>query len=321
MSKQVIEVLNQSGLSAGLAKSLKENFTPFLEQANEWKAKAKLLVITSEDQVEEMQEARVARLALKNIRGGVEKKRVELKEDIVREGRAIDGVANVIKALVVPIEKHLEEQENFIKIQEQKKRAELKESREGELVKYDVNVSYLDLANMPEDIFETLLTLSRRDFQMRKESEERMRIDAEKRAEEERVKRAENEAKRKEEQAELDRLRADKERLEKLNRQKQEKIRKSKEAERKRLESVRLAAEKTERDRLLEIKRVEEERIAEGQRIAQASDIEKVQMLMDQIKSISIPNVKSEKAQVEFRMVAKSLNQIENRLIILTNKL
>jgi hypothetical protein len=60
-----------------------------------------------------MKMARIARLELKNIRVAAEKTRKALKEDSLRMGKAIDGVNNLLLAAIVPLERHLEEQEQF----------------------------------------------------------------------------------------------------------------------------------------------------------------------------------------------------------------
>jgi hypothetical protein len=39
-----------------------------------------------------------------------------LKEQALREGKAVDGIANVLKALIVPLEEHLDKQERFVEI-------------------------------------------------------------------------------------------------------------------------------------------------------------------------------------------------------------
>ena len=58
-----------------------------------------------------MQEARIARLALRDIRIQADKTRKALKEESLRYGKAVQGVYNVIEYLITPIEKHLEERE------------------------------------------------------------------------------------------------------------------------------------------------------------------------------------------------------------------
>lgn len=58
--------------------------------------------------------ARNRRIEVKNLRVAVEKKRKELKEDSLRVGSAIDAEAKRITAMLEPIEKHLQEQEDIV---------------------------------------------------------------------------------------------------------------------------------------------------------------------------------------------------------------
>jgi len=118
---QLALIVSESGLDESKAAVLLENFQGFFELAGEWEQKAKVLVVTNESQVAEMKMAREGRLFLKEKRVAVEKTRKELKEQSLREGKAIDGIANVLKALIVPIEEYLDKQEHFIELREAEK--------------------------------------------------------------------------------------------------------------------------------------------------------------------------------------------------------
>lgn len=179
-TNQLVEVVDQSGLEVQTAKSLKENFLPFFEQAEEWKKKSEELIVTDVSQVREMKMAREARLALKDIRVNADKTRKALKEDSLRYGKAVQGVYNVIEYLIVPIEKHLEEQEKFAEIQEAKQKAELKSKREMDLMPYSEFVPFgLDLENMSDEDFQKTLNGAKLQLQAK--------VDAEKKAEAERL--------------------------------------------------------------------------------------------------------------------------------------
>lgn len=122
MKNQSLQVIVQeSGLEPTKAQVLLENFSGYFELAAEWETKAKALVVTNETQVAEMKMAREGRLFLRSKRIDVENTRKKLKEQALREGKAIDGIANVLKAVIVPIEEYLDEQEHFA---ENKKKAE-----------------------------------------------------------------------------------------------------------------------------------------------------------------------------------------------------
>lgn len=110
---QLVTIVNESGLDKSKADILLKNFQDYFEIAGDWEKKAKMLVVSDDKQVAEMKMAREGRLFLREKRIAIEKTRKELKEQSLREGKAIDGIANVLKALIVPIEEYLYKQEHF----------------------------------------------------------------------------------------------------------------------------------------------------------------------------------------------------------------
>ena len=117
-NEKLATIVSESGLEKSKADVLLANFSDYFKIAGEWERKAKVLVVTDETQVAEMNMAREGRLFLKEKRVSLEKVRKGLKEQSLREGKAIDGIANVIKALIVPIEQYLDDQEHFVEKQE-----------------------------------------------------------------------------------------------------------------------------------------------------------------------------------------------------------
>lgn len=226
-------------LPTGSASDLQAAFMPYFERAAEWREKAMGIKVTSLNQKKEMQTAREARLALKDIRVNAEKTRVKLKEDSLRTGKAIDGMANVIKFLIAPIEEHLEDQEKFAERLAEKERAAARDLRECEAGKYlpDFPQS-IDLGAIDEQEFAKLLKFAKAQFEAREETEKRLETE---RIEREQRESAEREAMR----LENERLRAEREQqaaliaVERLEREKAEK------------QAVeRLSAERAENDRL-----------------------------------------------------------------------
>lgn len=61
MSKQIIEVIESSGVEDTTKATLKERFLPFFEQAEKWRTIAESLVVTDESQTREMKMAREGR--------------------------------------------------------------------------------------------------------------------------------------------------------------------------------------------------------------------------------------------------------------------
>lgn len=108
-------IVNESGLEKTKADYILENFQSYFSIAAEWERRAKDIVVTADDQKTIMEMARAGRLLLRDKRIQLEKARKTLKEQALREGKAIDGIANVLKGLIEPIEDYLDKQENFTK--------------------------------------------------------------------------------------------------------------------------------------------------------------------------------------------------------------
>jgi len=171
MNTSLIEIVEQSGLEKTQAQTILDKFTEFFDKAKVWEAKARKIVVTEETQVSVMKEAREARLALKEIRVEAEKVRKELKERSVREGKAIDGIANVIKALVVPIEEYLEKQEKFAEFKATERKESVNAERISQLQQYVPDTNMYNLKDMSEEGFQGLLKSSMFAFNTHKEAE------------------------------------------------------------------------------------------------------------------------------------------------------
>lgn len=116
MNNQLAVIVKESGLEETKSNFLLEKFKDYFNIASEWEVRASTIVVTSDNQKVEMELARTGRLFLREKRIAIEKSRKELKEQSLREGKAIDGIANVLKALIVPIEEYLDKQEHFIEL-------------------------------------------------------------------------------------------------------------------------------------------------------------------------------------------------------------
>lgn len=233
-------IIAQSGLEPTKAQVILANFQGYFQMAAEWERRSKDIVVTSADQKVDMQIARSGRLFLRERRIVIEHTRKELKKQALREGKAIDGIANVLKALIVPIEEYLGKQEKFVEIQAAEKA-------------------------------------------------ERERIEAERKAEEERIAK---------EKAEAEAAREEIERKNRIERQKVEAARRKAEVE---LQARKDAEEKARRD--------EEERI---EALKQASDKEKLLQLANDIRNITLPEVKSKRAKKVVSQASKMLSQVAN---------
>jgi hypothetical protein len=155
---KLVLLVEESGLDKTKSQVLLEKFSDYFAIAAEWEVKAKTIVVTHAQQTEIMEIASVGRKFLKDKRCAVENTRKELKEASLREGKTIDSIATILKNLITPIEEYLKEQEDFIVIQEKKRKDERKAERVKELTALEYDYQFVDLFNMDDDSYASLIT-------------------------------------------------------------------------------------------------------------------------------------------------------------------
>lgn len=290
-------VIKESGLSQETkVKELVASFTGYFKKAQEIAKGARNIIVTDEKQTDLIQEARTKRLELKNVRIEVEKSRKELKEQSLREGKAIDGVANVIKALVVPVEEHLEKQEKYAEVKKAERLEKLHTERIEKLSRYVEDLSLYALKDMSNEAFSNLLDGSKRAFEAQKEAERKVEV--------ERV------AREKAEKEEAERIRKENEQLKKEAEEREVKEKKEREIQEAKVEAERKKREvaetklKTEREeqenkerkaREKEEARVEADEEAKREALL-APDKDKLNKLAAEIDSFKFPAVESQEA-------------------------
>jgi len=244
-------MIQESGLEKTKAGILLDNFQEYFKVAAEWEQKAKTIIVTDEKQTADMQMARAGRLFLRDKRIAIERVRKQLKEQSLREGKAIDGISNVLKALIVPIEKYLDRQEHFVE-NKQKEEAEQKKIEEEKRLEEE------ELAREEAEKKEQK-RIKAENEKLKKEAEkkERKRLERESEIEKERQK---EKAKRKaiEDKAKEERERAEleKQAIENKAKEEQKKIEKEKLAI---IEKAKMEKEKAERDRKIAKEKAEAE--------------------------------------------------------------
>jgi len=196
-------IIEKIGLDEEQSALVVKQFEEFAVIAAEWETKAKAIVVTDESQTEVMAQARSGRLFLKNKRVEMEKIRKSLKDRSLKEGQAIDGIARYIKGLIEPIENHLDQQEKFVEIREEQRKAKRFQSRDTVLA--DIGVidrSVFNLREMSDDEFASLVEQTKETNRLKAEEAARLeteRIAKEKAEAEERERvRKENEVLRRE---------------------------------------------------------------------------------------------------------------------------
>jgi hypothetical protein len=197
MNQETNKIIESGLIEITKADYIVSKFKSYTEVAEEWATKAIGIVVTDENQVELINQAKEARLLLKSKRIEVEKIRKSLKEQSLNEGRLIDSVAKSLTSLIEPAEKHLELQEKFVEIKERERKIELSQERTKLLNPYweviDVNTLQLDI--MTDEAFESILKF------VKKELAEKIEIA--------RIEKEEKEAQEKAEQDEKERINAE----------------------------------------------------------------------------------------------------------------
>lgn len=247
------------------AKPLAEVFAPFQSVLDKWEAKVSSLVVTDIGQKTEMQQARLARLELKEARVNMDKVRKKMVESLKARTGKIDGVARTIREKLEALEEQLRASEEFAERHAAQQKAILKVAREAELLPLLDTPLLGDLSDLsPEDYAKTLenaklarqakIDAAAKAEAERKAKEEADRVERERiAAENARLKAEAIEAAR---LAEIERKRIEAERAEEKRKAKEEADR----IEAERQEERRKA--KAESDRLAEIARKEREELA-----------------------------------------------------------
>ncbi len=304
MKTELITVVEKNGLDESKLKGLMSKFSTFFEQATEIEGAAKAIVVTDESQTEKMSEAREMRLKLKEIRINTEKTRKELKEQSLREGKAIDGISNIIKAVVVPAEEHLDKQEKFIENLEAEKKEKVHQQRIANLSEFVEDVSVYDLKDMSYEGFAKLMETSKAAVEAQK--------DAEKRAEEDRV------SKEKADAEEREKMKADNERLRKESEAKdkaREEERQKEEAERFKVQNAKDKIEKELKAKKDAEKKEADEKAEKEKEAAMAPEKEKLIAFSNRIKSIEYPKDLSSEAQLIVNGAESALLEIAQLIV------
>jgi hypothetical protein len=229
--------------------------------------------------------AREARLALRDIRTSAEKTKKALKENILIEGRMIDGVYNTIVGVTQPLEYKLYEIERWEELEKEKLKAELKAKRIEEISPYGVDTSFTDLGAMTEEAYKAYLETAKLAYSKR--------LEAQKQAEADIALKNEIEAK--------ERMRIQAE---------NEKLKKEKELQDKKMAAEAEARMKAEAE-LKEKKRQEDEQKAKAmadaqakaeaeEKAKQAPDREKIKAYVVELGKVTKPTITDEKVSKRF---------------------
>ena len=170
-NKEIQEVKELKKLEISRAKEIKNTFLPMSEMLESFEEKYKEIIILSKKGIDLSltKKASVLRKAISKVRIDSEKLRVAKKADILLEGRAIDGVVNILKNSISKKEESLKKIEKHFEIEIKKKNDEIQLFRSLELKKYThdemIGNSEIILYTMPDDIWAVYIEKRKQDFE------------------------------------------------------------------------------------------------------------------------------------------------------------
>lgn len=181
---EALAVIVDNRIAPNDAVKLKAEFNAMFADAEVWIEKAKDIQITDVTQTTEIRIAHEMQMKLRGIRTSADKRRKQLGEDARLYINAVNGMFNVLKALVEPVEAHLEYQKKFAERLAEEQRVQLRASRELALKPYaEVFIPEgMDLAQMSEEHFDNMVAGAKLQMEAKKkaaEEEERLRQEKE----------------------------------------------------------------------------------------------------------------------------------------------
>lgn len=262
-----------------LDRSALSSITAIETSIAEMRQKYMPLKITDVDDKKQFDAVHEARMEVRTLRIDVEKKRKELKADALEFGKLVDSSAKKITGMIEPIEEHLQQQEDIVTAEKERRKREAEEKRQAvlqsrvdQLTAVGGACSIVLLGGMTDSEFSEVLSKATAEHAAKVEAD---RIAAEARAAEEK-RLAEERAKLEAERKEQERIAAEQRAAAEAERKKIDEERRAVEAEKLRLEQeerrrkeVAEAAEKARIETEQRLKREAEEKAkAEADRIA-----------------------------------------------------
>lgn len=272
-------------LSEETSIKLRKEFYDPLTQVNKIVKEAYSIHVTDASQKVLMLQAGEEAKKIKKLRCMIENRRKELKEESLRTGQAIDGVAKFIKGIIEPAEKYLIEQRDYIEIQENKRLDKIEAERKEKLRSIGADPDQYTVRHQSDEDFLKIFNAVKKVIEEEKE-QERLRIEKEKYEAEERF-RLRQELEEKEIQLEQER------------------------EERKRLEVEQKKREAEEKEK-------QEAAEREARRKESAPDKEKLLLFADKITSLEFPIVESREAKLILTNVNSLLQKVK---IYIENKI
>jgi len=313
----LLTVATKNRLDSNAANSLVAAFRPFAGQIEK--------LVEQTQGVSTVKVARAVRLELRAVRVAVEKTRKAQKENALLYGRTVDGMAAFLEMQIKGPEHAMEAIEKAEEIREAQRKAALKAEREAALAPYQVDLTYMQLADMPEETFAQLLENTKAGYEAKlatarkaeedriaaenarlkeearmREENARLKAEAEAREAAARKEREEAEAKLAAERAAAQKAKAEAEAKARAEREAIEaKARAEREAAETQARKEREAREKAEAEirarEAAEAARIKAEKEA-ADKAAAAPDKQKLAALADSLANWPLPEMKTKKA-------------------------
>lgn len=154
VSKDTPAIVNKPAIETQVATW----FTEFYARMSSVKDEAEALTVTDVSQVDTMKRARELRLIFRDIRIAAKHEHDFRKEDIKKEGQAIDKEERAIRMICEPLEERLQKQENFLEIMENQRKDRLRVERTAALRPYmGDDVERIQLGEMDDVAYQNLL--------------------------------------------------------------------------------------------------------------------------------------------------------------------
>jgi len=189
---EALQVLKDSRIAPNDATKLRTMFNDMFSDAEKYIDMAYKIKVTDISQKPEMKLAGTVRSSIRKVRTTADKKRKEAGEDARLWTGAVNGMFNVLKAMALPAEAHLEKQEKFAERYEAEQKDQLRKAREIALEPYSevITSDGMDLSAMTQEGFDNLVNGAKLQIEAKKkeaEEAETLRIAEEKRIEDERI--------------------------------------------------------------------------------------------------------------------------------------
>lgn len=175
-ASELAAIIKREQIPVDSATQLTKTFGPLHTRLNATLSTAKNVQGTGENVIERKL-ARECRLALREVRCDIENVRKDAKADTLRYGKAVDGMANVLKFLCEPEEERLEAIEQFEARKEAARIATLVAERSAALVAVNADPAAFNLGTMNTETWNTVIAAATKAKADKEEAERQAEAD------------------------------------------------------------------------------------------------------------------------------------------------